>query len=284
MRRGLLPSLLPLLIIACGHRAVVVQAPAPEPPAALRDGGIVWVAPAIDGRDGDGAAASDPRALGWRRNNVGSGRRAVRLDRPVTEWATERLVAILAVHGLTARVLAAGTPPPAVWLQPTVDELELAAGTEDRFTTALSLALHRADSASPEWQQTARRDHTQFTGVGGTAMAHLTLLMQEDIDGLWNELLRALGTRPSAPVTPPTGGLQIDTTPAGAQVYIDGAYYGTTPFHIDLPSGVHEVRLELPPHPAVQQRMGIAAGRTTAFAVDLSQTSESSDRMPVPSQ
>jgi hypothetical protein len=271
VRHGLLPSLLAILVIACSHRAVVVQAPAPEHPTELRDGGVVWVAPAIDRRHGDRSGDGDPRDLGWRRNNVGTGERPVRLDQPVAEWATERLVATLAGHGLSARVLSPGAPRPAVWLQPTIEELELAAGTEDRFTTALSLALYRRDVATPVWQQTRRRDHTQFTGVGGTAMAHLILLVQEDVDGLWDELLRTLGAQPAAPAVPPTGGLQIDTTPPGAQVYIDGAYYGTTPFHMEMPPGVHEVRLEHPPDPAVERRIGIVAGRTTTFAVDLAQ-------------
>jgi hypothetical protein len=231
-----------------------------------------------------GQGDSDPRALGWRRNNVGTGQRPVRLDRPVAEWATERLVATLAAHGLTGRLLAADTPLPAVWLQPTVEQLELAAGTDDRFNAALSLALHRGSSPAPVWQQTARRDKTQFTGVGGTAMAHLILLMQEEVDGIWDELLRTLGSQPSAPATPATGGLQIDTTPAGANVYIDGAYYGTTPFHIELPPGVHDVRLERAPHPAVEQRMGIVAGRTTAFTVDLVQPPGPSDPTPEPSR
>jgi hypothetical protein len=274
VRRGQFLPFLPLLLIACAHRPVVVKAPLPEPSAALRDAGVVWVAPAIDRRDGERTPERDPRDLGWRRNNVGSGQRPVRLDRPVAEWATERLVAVLAIHGLTARILAPGAQPPAVWLQPTVEKLELGVGTDDRLTSAVSLALFRGDAAAPVWQQTAHRDHTKFTGVGGTAMAHLTLLMQEEIDGLWDELLRALGSRPAAPASPATGALQIDTTPAGAHVYVDGAYYGTTPFHVDLPPGVHAVRLELPPHPAVEQRMGIVAGRTTAFAVDLSQPSQ----------
>jgi hypothetical protein len=265
---------------ACSH-AVVVQAPLPEPPQVSRGGGVVWVAPAVDGRHGDPAAERDPRHLGWRRNNAGSGQRPVRLDRPVAAWATERLVAVLASHGLAAQVLTPGTPPPAVWLQPAVDRLVLSAGTEDRFATTLSLALHRRDAAAPVWQQTAQRDHAQFTGVGGTAMAHLALLVQGEIDHLWGELLRDLGSGPGAAATPPKGILQVDTAPAGARVYLDGIYYGATPFRLDLDPGVHELRLEYIGYPAVTQRVGIAAGRTTVFTADLSQPRESSDPIPV---
>jgi len=280
VRRGLLLSLIAIVTTACSH-AVVVPAPATEPTQVSSDGGVVWVAPAVDGRHDDPATARDPRDLGWRRDNVGSGQRPVRLDRPVAEWATERLVAVLAGHGLAAQILTPGTPAPAVWLQPTLDQLELSAGTEDRFSTALSLALHRRDAAAPVWQQTARRDHAEFTGVGGTAMAHLVLLVQEEIDGLWEELLRGVGRGPGAAATQSTGTLQVDTAPTGARVYLDGAYYGTTPFHLDLSAGVHELRLEHSHYPPIAQRIGIAAGRTTVFTADLSQPREPSDQSPV---
>jgi hypothetical protein len=279
VRPGLLLSLIALVAAACSH-AVVVPAPEGEPTRVSHDGAVVWVAPAIDGRRGDAVAESDPRHLGWRRNNVGSGQRPITLDRPVAEWVTQRLVAVLASHGLAAQILLPGAPAPAVWLQPTLDRLELSAGTEDRFSTSLSLALHRRGAGAPVWQRTAQRDHAEFTGVGGTAMAHLALLVQKEIDGLWGELLRDLGDESRAASTPSTGALQIDTAPAGARVYLDGAYYGTTPFRLDLSPGVHELRLEHPGYPAVTQRVGIAAGRTTAFTADLSQPHEAPDQGP----
>jgi len=280
VRARLLFPLIALVYTACSH-AVVVPAPATEPIPVSHAGAVVWVAPTIDGRHGDPDAERDPRHLGWRRNNVGSGKRPIRLDRPVAEWATERLVAVLAEHGLAAQILTPGTPTPDVWLQPTVDRLELSVGTEDRFSTTLSLALHRRDAPTPVWQHTAQRDQAKFTGVGGTAMPHLALLVQGEIDDLWRALLRDLGNGPGATATQPTGTLQVDTAPAGARVYIDGAYYGTTPFRLDLEPGVHELRLEHPSYPAIAQRIGIAAGRTTVFTANLSQPRESSDSMPV---
>jgi len=280
VRRGLLLSLIAIVTTACSH-AVVVPAPPPESTEISQDGGVVWVAPAVDGRHGDTASERDPRYLGWRRNNVGSGQRPVRLDRPVAEWATERLVAVLARHGLAAQILTPRTPAPAVWLQPTIDQLELSAGTEDRFSTTLSLALHQRDTSAPVWQQAARRDHTEFTGVGGTAMAHLVLLVQEEIDTLWEELLRGVGSGPGAAAPQPTGTLQVETAPAGARVYVDGAYYGTTPFRLDLDPGVHELRLEHAQYPPIAQRIGIAAGRSTVFTADLSQPRRPSDESPL---
>lgn len=40
--------------------------------------------------------------------------------------------------------------------------------------------------------------------------------------------------------------LNVISTPAGAQFYVDGAYQGSTPLRLELPLGKYEVRLNLP--------------------------------------
>lgn len=50
----------------------------------------------------------------------------------------------------------------------------------------------------------------------------------------------------AAPAPAPTGALKVDSVPAGAQIFIDGAFKGTAPLRIALPFGGHEVRLSMP--------------------------------------
>jgi hypothetical protein len=42
--------------------------------------------------------------------------------------------------------------------------------------------------------------------------------------------------------------LIIESSPPGAQIFIDGVFKGKSPLHLDLPLGKHEVRLNLPNH------------------------------------
>jgi serine/threonine protein kinase len=42
--------------------------------------------------------------------------------------------------------------------------------------------------------------------------------------------------------------LKIESSPTGAQVFIDGAFQGKAPLDVKLPMGKHEVRLNLPDH------------------------------------
>ena len=52
--------------------------------------------------------------------------------------------------------------------------------------------------------------------------------------------------RPQNPATPPTSGsLAVDSRPAGAQVFVDGALAGTTPLSLpQINAGDHAIRLE----------------------------------------
>jgi hypothetical protein len=42
--------------------------------------------------------------------------------------------------------------------------------------------------------------------------------------------------------------LKIESSPAGAQVFVDGSFKGKSPLDLDLSIGKHEVRLNLPDH------------------------------------
>jgi hypothetical protein len=42
------------------------------------------------------------------------------------------------------------------------------------------------------------------------------------------------------------GTLRVESVPAGAQVYVDGALKGTSPLSVEVPVGGHEVRLSMP--------------------------------------
>jgi hypothetical protein len=80
---------------------------------------------------------------------------------------------------------------------------------------------------------------------------------------------------PPAPSTSPavsatTGELQITTTPGAAQVNIDGAIQGTTPFNArNLLAGQHTVNVSKPGYRSATRTIEVAAGKSTPLVVAL---------------
>lgn len=74
---------------------------------------------------------------------------------------------------------------------------------------------------------------------------------------------------PSAP-SANTGELQITTTPAGAQVVVDGAIQGTSPFNArNLTPGQHNVSVSKTGFKSATRTIEVAAGRSTPLVVAL---------------
>ncbi len=242
-----------LVAVGCAPSAVVVRAP--SAPVVEPASEAVWVTPAADLRP-----EAQPRLLGTRRHNVGSGGRPLHLDRPVAAWVTERLMAVLADRGLHPRLLQTASHP-AVWIEPRIQDLALTVGADDRFDLTLALILHRGDQEV--WSHSRELHEARFTGVGGTTLGHLIYLLQEDVDQVWGDLLTAMATNEQPPAT--RGRVEVVSTPAGARVYLDGVYYGTTPFTAELRPGVHELRLVPPLAPEIHERLAVVAGRTTRY-------------------
>ncbi len=67
------------------------------------------------------------------------------------------------------------------------------------------------------------------------------------------------------------GNLQVYSSPAGASVYVDGNYYGTTPATVgNLAAGTHTVSLRLAGYAEYSTTVSISAGSTTAVNPTLS--------------
>jgi hypothetical protein len=79
------------------------------------------------------------------------------------------------------------------------------------------------------------------------------------------------GTTPVTPSTtaPTTGELQISSTPSGAQVQVDGATSGTTPFSAHkLAPGPHTVVVSKAGFPSATRVISVTAGKTTPLVVN----------------
>ena len=128
---------------------------------------------------------------------------------------------------------------------------------------------------------------TQFILIAGRI--HLQMILFRTVDGLLmgsEELVAAdesqlvellpeytamLYARIEAPViqTPANRRTRIDifSEPAGAAVYVDQGYYGTTPNSLELGSGLHEFKLSLAGYEDMQER--ILLSRDTTLSINL---------------
>jgi hypothetical protein len=75
-----------------------------------------------------------------------------------------------------------------------------------------------------------------------------------------------------APAGTATAGLQIDSRPAGAQVWVDGTLAGVTPLLLlNVSVGTHSVRIELPGFRPWTTSVSVATGERTRVAASLEQ-------------
>jgi eukaryotic-like serine/threonine-protein kinase len=71
------------------------------------------------------------------------------------------------------------------------------------------------------------------------------------------------------PPTSKLGALKIDSTPAGAQVLVDGEARGVTPVNLQMPPGAHEVRLVLADYGDWEAQVKVQEDKTTHIPVEL---------------
>jgi hypothetical protein len=104
--------------------------------------------------------------------------------------------------------------------------------------------------------------------------------------GATDELLKVI--REAAPAAPPAGTLTIRSTPAGAQVYLDGNPAGVTKSdgELDLGQlspGQHRLRVALTGYGDYSQTVTVAAGKSASIPVALTPLVKAPEAQPQPS-
>lgn len=83
-----------------------------------------------------------------------------------------------------------------------------------------------------------------------------------------NAILTPKGTNPT-PV-PATGGIQIVSTPSGAEIYVDNLFKGYTPSTLtDIAAGQHQLILKYTGYIDYSQTVTVNAGQTTPLAISM---------------
>jgi hypothetical protein len=72
----------------------------------------------------------------------------------------------------------------------------------------------------------------------------------------------------------------VDSTPAGAVVWVDGARLGVTPLEAEVGAGAHELRVERPGHVPQQETFESVAGGRSTFALRLASVTDDEGPRP----
>ncbi len=100
-----------------------------------------------------------------------------------------------------------------------------------------------------------------FAGLAGTPLGLRTVLLYCG-GTLVAQTTFSVGTSGGGQIPPPTGQatLQVNSTPSGAQVYVDGVYKGVTPLSLPVAAGTHTVTVRLPGYPDATKSVTVQAG------------------------
>ena len=73
-----------------------------------------------------------------------------------------------------------------------------------------------------------------------------------------------------APSDSATAGLQINTSPQRAKVYVDGVSYGLSPLHLAMEPGTHTISVKLEGYKMVTEKISAQKGDNTEMTLNLS--------------
>lgn len=91
-------------------------------------------------------------------------------------------------------------------------------------------------------------------------------------DGSIFPVIARMKTKPNTSVPDSTGELYIDSSPSGADVYLDGKYLGTTPMSLsDIPAGNHTVLLQMDDYTDWKGAVQVTGGLSTTVSETLTE-------------
>lgn len=224
------------------------------------------VPPPVDARPSQGAAPNPPAAAERPGARAQADTAAERRREPPLPPAAptrapvvaERPAAAPAARG-AGRMLVRSTPAGA---RVTVDGIDR--GQTPVAVRELSLGLHTvvvtAAGYAP-WQQTVRL-------TADRPSMSFEVLLDASADAAQAPRSPAAPSRPAADAR--AAGLQVDSRPSGAQVWVDGVQMGVTPLYLPgMSAGAHTVRIEMPGYRPWTTSVSVGAGEPARVAASL---------------
>lgn len=138
---------------------------------------------------------------------------------------------------------------------------------QDIFRMSISLQILHVETGSVQFAKTFDVERTQQYPVASSAPSQPIDRTSELLTALLNQ---AQGEMRNALSQVAAGGgeaskfirVAVTTTPAGADVILNGTYLGPTPYDLQVTQGDHELQLELAGHQSWRRRVKIQPGMT----------------------
>ncbi|MBI5970832.1 MAG: PEGA domain-containing protein [Deltaproteobacteria bacterium] len=165
-------------------------------------------------------------------------------------------------------------------------------GSRDDIDIRIYLKIIETETGRVIWEGIAVERNSRFAGVTGntkdTIAAYAAESIEKAIHGALSETSALIeNTRAAyavslivptlkrgndkAPTAPPqgTGRLVVTAEAPNAKVYINGVYFGMTPFKTDMEPGVYELNVRRKGFKEVKERVSVRLGEMTEVAVTL---------------
>lgn len=180
-----------------------------------------------------------------------------------------------------------------------INRFHLTVGNRDKIEIELATSVYDRKTARLIWSGTTIEQGDRFAGSFGNTKKSITRYISRSMSLAAKKLLKesepalarfvaapasapapedlTIPARPSRQETRPvirkeseglsTGTLMVTSNPAGAKLYINGVYYGRTPFTMELKPDIYEVTAKLKGFRDEKERVAIRPGSSTELNV-----------------
>jgi uncharacterized lipoprotein YajG len=274
-------AVLSILITGCGGPLKVVW-PSGQGPAAST-GVSVEVAPFTDARTGENKGSRTIGKIATTVADMSSG--SLTLERDVAGLVTEAFEREFSVAGYTVK-----KDNTDFVLSGEVREFRLDVGSRDEITIVLDAKLTERETGKVLWSGTLAEKNSRYAGVMGNSRttisryitASLGSAVKKALDGSVLVIANTKAAYRPADTSAPkdektapatlkagTGRLVITTEPARSKVYINGVYWGLTPFSADMEPGVYELSVKQKGFRESTEKVSVRTGQMTELEVTM---------------
>lgn len=162
-----------------------------------------------------------------------------------------------------------------------VREFRLDIGSRDEIAMELASEFKDAGSGQTLWKAVGVERSDRFAGVMGNSRTTISNFLAASLQKAVRRTIEAAGPRLTSAVAAPQeaapkssqaeegGTFKLNSAPERAKVYIDGVYYGLTPFATALKPGVYEVALKHKGFKPFKEKVSVRAGEVTELDTEL---------------
>lgn len=269
------------ILVGCAGPLTVKYNPGGQP-AKIKSPVTVYVEPFADVRT-DRPSSKDPRLIGDITVLVAdlNGNRLILSEEP-SVLVTNAFEKELALSGFTVKSEADRKEADYI-LKGEIKDFRLDIGPRDKIKIEIASRLYSKKADKPVWEGTVSEKDDRFAGVMGNTRKSISDYISFTLQKVARKTVQEAGSKLSEEkaVSSPleqgipqgSGRLVITTDPPRAKIYINGVYYGVTPFTLDIEPGIYDVDIKQQGFKDGKEKVAVRLGRTTELELTLEKES-----------